>query len=218
MSLSRRKVLLAMTMASALGVVRTAQAQQMCSQSGPSLDEILQAWNDAANQAERDKQYFNITLDRVSKAPYTGSKEGATVVEDGVIGRLSVNGRLLGDTLENHALRIAPGVYRGRMRYVSGKNFVQGSLGEMAQTGDFLLEVVDATTRRTDLLVHTGNKPWHSRGCILAGAAVKQTVNGKTQVRIADDSTLKALRLAFYGTDTPNACPAKTITFTINDL
>lgn len=212
----RRNVLLAL--AGLLATGRAAQAQQMCTQGGPTLDEILHSWNEATNQAQRDTQYFGITLDRLSKAPYLGSKDGTSVVEEGVIGRLSVNGKALGDTLENAALRIAPGVYRGRMRYVSNKNFVQGPLGVMAQTGDFLLEVVDATARRSDLLVHSGNKPWHSRGCILAGAAVKNTVNGKTQVTMADDSTLKALRLAFYGTDTPNACPVKTISFTINDL
>lgn len=216
MGMSRRTILLAL--AGALCVDRTALAQQICTPAGPTLDEILQRWNDAANLAQQNKQYFNIKLDRLLKAPFAGSKDGATVVEDGAIGRLSVNGLLLGDTIENYSLRIPAGVYRGRMRYVSDKNFVQGPLGVMAQMGDFLLEVVDATTRRTDLLVHTGIKPWHSRGCILAGAAVKKNVGGKTQVTVADDSTLKALRLAFYGTDTPNACPDKTITFTINDL
>ena len=195
----------------------SALAQGVCSVKGLTLDEILAAWSDAKNAADANTDYFDLVIKRVSVANYTGKKQNATVTEPGVLGTLTVNGELLGDVLENDALKVAAGKYRGRMRYVSEKNFVQGPLQQMAEQGDFLLEIM-GVKGKSNILVHSGTKPWHSEGCILAGAAVKKTVNGKTTVHISSDSTLSKLRRKFYGTDTPKSCPDKRITITINDI
>lgn len=202
----------------AMGFVPLAGAQGKCSASGITLDEALAAWLNAQRAAELDKSSFLVTITRLSKANFKGKNKAGNEIEGvGVLGTLSVNGVPLGDVLENDAVRIKAGTYKGVMRYVSEKNFVQGPLGAMSETGDFLLEV-SGVQGRTDLLIHTGTKPWHSEGCILAGAAKKTVVGGKEFVTINDDTTLKQLRLKFYGTDTPVQCPNKTIRFTITDI
>lgn len=120
--------------------------------------------------------------------------------------------------VENEALRIKAGEYKGVIRYVSKNNFAQGPLGEIGNSGDFLMEVAGVAGRE-GLLFHTGTKPWHSRGCILAGAAQRKTVGEKVIITIADDSTLRKMRQSFYGTDgLPNACPNKVVKITIKDI
>lgn len=202
----------------AMGMFGLANAQGKCAASGMTFDEALAAWENAEKAAELDKTSFLVTIKRLSKAIFKGKNKGGKEVEGvGVIGTLSVNGVPLGDVLETDAVRIKAGTYRGVMRYVSEKNFVQGPLGAMGETGDFLLEV-KGVQGRTNLLIHTGTRPWHSEGCILAGAAKKSVVGGKNVVTINDDTTLKQLRLKFYGTDTPVQCPNKTIVVTIMDI
>lgn len=213
---SRRAFLLA---GLAVGPLAGAFAQGQCSASGMTLDEALAAWQDAQRKAQMDSSAFNIMISRTSRALYKGKKLDGTEVEAmGVLGTLSVNGVPLGDVLENEAVRIKAGTYKGVMRYFSKKNFVQGPFGVMGEIGDFLLEV-SGVQGRSALLLHTGTKPWHSEGCILAGAAKKVQTGGQNRVTIETDSTLRALRKAFYGSDAPpNACPNKTIVFTINDI
>ena len=87
---------------------------------------------------------------------------------DLVPGQIWVNGQVIGRTYESVKYQILPGEYQGTLRYVSGKNFVQGPMGELGTTGDFLLEV-SGVSGRTDILFHGGNKPYQSRGCILLG-------------------------------------------------
>jgi len=53
-----------------------------------------------------------------------------------VTGTLTVNGQLIGTTYENARLMIAAGAYPGRMRYVSGHNFVQDPFGTIAKAGE----------------------------------------------------------------------------------
>lgn len=110
--------------------------------------------------------------------------------------KLYLNGTLLGEVFENPKHLIPAGEYKGRRRITSGKNFVQGPRGVMGKRGDFLLEVV-GVPKRSDILIHPGNKPEHSEGCILAGPV---TTKGKL---ILAPPILAALRLHFYGTDAP---------------
>lgn len=131
---------------------------------------------------------------------------------DGVPGVLFVNGEPWGTTLENASYLIPAGTYRGHLRYVSQKNFVQGPKGEIGRKGDFLIEVA-GVSERTDILLHGGNAPGHSTGCILLGAIPKK--DGKPTV--PDDHPLRRLRLLFYGTDEPVASPNKSIRITLED-
>jgi hypothetical protein len=196
----------------------TLRAQGICSASGMTLDEALAAWQDAKKQAQMDKDAYNVTIDRKYMAVFKGKKGNADVEELGVVGELRINGKLIGEVIENDAVKIKAGSYKGVMRYGSNKNFVQGPLGVMAEKGDFLLEV-SRVAGRTNLLIHTGTKPWHSEGCVLAGAAVKKNVDGKTIVLIQEGTTLREMRKAFYGTDAePNACPNKTVKVQIKDI
>jgi hypothetical protein len=213
---SRRRVFL-FTSALCMAPWTLVHAQGKCSASGMTLEEALAAWQDAQKKSQMDKDSFLVTIERKSKALFKGKKGNADVEEMGVLGTLSVNGVPLGDVVENEVLRIKPGTYRGVLRYVSGNNFVQGPLGAMSESGDFLLEVA-GVNGRSNLLIHTGTKPWHSEGCILAGAAKKTKVNGKDLVTISDDTTLRKMRMKFYGVDQPKACPNKTVQVSIKDI
>jgi hypothetical protein len=126
---------------------------------------------------------------------------------DGLIsGVISVNGEPIGTFYENEEKKIPAGKYKGRLRYTSGKNFVQGPGGKLGRSGDFLLEVGDVPGR-TDILFHAGNKKEHSEGCIMLGPA---TQNAKGD-RIAPEP-LKKLRLLFYDNqDMPSSTPNKDI-------
>jgi len=134
---------------------------------------------------------------------------------DLVTGTLTVNGQLLGKTYENAKLMIVGGRYPGYLRYVSGKNFVQGLFGNIAKAGDFLLEVGNVPGR-TDILFHGGNKPHHSRGCVLLGPVGKDP---KTHApHLEYDHPLRKLRRLFYGTETPVMTPDQSVTIQVNDM
>ena len=130
-----------------------------------------------------------------------------------------LNGQEIGSAFENNDLKIPTGSYKGLMRYNSGKNFVQSELGKMSTKGDFLLEASNVPgnqipTLRTNILLHTGNLPKHSEGCILLGPAKKGPDGAVT---IDANHPLRKLRLAFYGTDEPTSSPNKNITITVSD-
>jgi len=127
-------------------------------------------------------------------------------------GTIAVNGKVIGKTYENEALEIPPGSYVGVVRYASGKNFVQGPFGTLGHAGDFLLEVT-GVNGRTNILLHGGNKPKHSTGCILLGP-----VSRSPSPHVGDEHPLRKLRLAFYGTDTPVQCPDKQVSITVIEL
>ncbi|MBN9117584.1 MAG: hypothetical protein J0I06_00150 [Planctomycetes bacterium] len=139
------------------------------------------------------------------------------VNDQGLIpGKLYLNETYLGEVYENPKFVIPVGEYKGGLRTKSGKNYFQGSGGVMGEKGDFLLEVV-GVPKRTDILIHPGNKPEHSEGSILTGAVIEK---GTTR---SAPTVLKALRLHFYGEDKPaSATPvyaekAKGITIKIED-
>jgi len=129
-------------------------------------------------------------------------------------GTISVNGQAIGGTYENNAVKIAVGTFPGTLRYWSGHNFVQGPFGTIGQDGDFLVEVSGVPPNRTDILLHGGNKPNQSAGCILLGA-VPRDASGIPYLNNGD--TLRKLRLLFYGTDVPNATPNKNISVEVQD-
>lgn len=136
---------------------------------------------------------------------------------DSVPGHIYLNGKLLGSTLERTAVKVRAGDYAGVMRYSSSKHFAQGAHGAMGQSGDFLLEI-SGVRGHTDILLHTGNRPKHSDGCILLGP-ISSTVgnDGKLHYSVGHDSPLRKLRLAYYGTDEPVMCPDRVITISIRD-
>jgi hypothetical protein len=132
-----------------------------------------------------------------------------------VTGTLTVNGHVLGRTYENADVMVGDGLYTGRMRYKSGHNFVQGPFGAITRTGDFLLEV-GGVPGRTAILFHGGNKPRHSRGCILLGAVRRDP---KTQTPVLEQNhPLRKLRTFFYETEAPNASPAKNVTIVVKNI
>lgn len=137
-----------------------------------------------------------------------------SVVGNLVYGTIFLNGQEIGTAFENNDLKIPTGVYKGLMRYNSGSNFVQSELGNMSTKGDFLLEVSDVANNRTDILLHPGNLPKHSKGCILLGP-VKKGPDGA--VTIDSIHPLRKLRLDFYGTDAPISSPNKNISITVAD-
>lgn len=160
---------------------------------------------------------FDVLVVRGGTSTYAQQKPDGTEISGvGRHGQVYVNGTFIGASLENEDLKIARGEYRGIMRYVSGRNFVQGPMGVMANTGDFLLEV-GGVAGRSHLLFHGGTKPWHSRGCILLGAVHKNSsAEGDVKRFVPDDNALRKLRLAYYGTDTPIACPDMSIKITLD--
>lgn len=100
------------------------------------------------------------------------------------------------------------------MRYNSGKNFAQSPLGLLSNKGDFLLEV-SGVPGRTNILLHQGNAPYHSTGCILLGP-VGKTPSG-ARIIPNEDHPLRILRIEFYGSEFPNSCPDKDISIVILD-
>jgi hypothetical protein len=122
-----------------------------------------------------------------------------------------LNGEEIGTAYENNTLKISPGTYKGLMRYYSSHNFVQSSQGRLNTKGDFLLEV-SGVMGRTNILLHSGNKPKHSQGCILLGPVNKGPDNS---VFVNHNHPLYKLRLAFYGTAEPISSPNINITITI---
>jgi hypothetical protein len=137
-----------------------------------------------------------------------------TKTENGLVyGEIRVNDEPIGFTFENADLKIPAGLYSGVVRYWSGHNFVQGPFGQLGKTGDFLLEV-DSVSGRPNILLHGGNRPYQSTGCILLGA-VQKLPDGTASVTA--DHPLYRLRREFYGSDIPNSTPAKKITIEILD-
>lgn len=136
-----------------------------------------------------------------------------------VTGTLVVNNMILGRTYENEKLMIREGTYNGKLRYVSTSGHAVGPLGSIGHSGDFLLEVGDVTwsdgRKRKDLLFHGGNKPQHSKGCVMLGS-VSRDKDGKRY--LPEGHTLSKLRKEFYGTEPPTSSPNKAIRIEIVDL
>ena len=157
--------------------------------------------------------FFGVGASRADLPTFTIVVERDAPVGEAQPSRIFVNGKEIGPGLERVATKIAAGEYTGKMRYASSKGFAQGPFGGMAHTGDFLLEV-SGVQGRTDILFHGGTRPIHSKGCILLGAVRREDGGGAAT---ADDSTLRKLRLAFYGSEVPTSTPAVDIKVIVRD-
>lgn len=138
-------------------------------------------------------------------------------VKDNLItGDLYANLEPVGSCFENAQLKVAAGTYPGLIRYYSRRGLAQGDFGTYGNIGDFLLELKDTSGRRTDVLFHGGTLPQHSRGCILMGP-VSKSADG---TKYLDDPNhpLRVLRRKFYGSDTPNSTPNRSITIIVHDI
>jgi hypothetical protein len=133
---------------------------------------------------------------------------------DLVAGTITVNGAEIGGTYENAKVLIPAGEYKGVLRASSESSHEQGPFGMLAKKGDFLLEVA-GVQGRTDILFHGGDKPEHSKGCILLGGVTRDPLTRGGVV--PDTSPLRRLRTLFYGTDVPNATPDVDISIVIRD-
>jgi hypothetical protein len=156
--------------------------------------------------AEGDPAEFRIRIERQS------------VDKNLITGALSINGDALGTVYENADLKIPAGTYKGVMRYVSQKGHVLNPGGALAQTGDFLLEVANVKEadgrNREHILFHAGNKPQHSRGCILMGPAHRDPLTGERR----SGDLLRVVRRLFYGSEEPKASPNVRIVVEIVDV
>jgi len=159
----------------------------------------------------RTADLFWVKIDRTKTVILKGEPPGKNKL---VIGTISVNGKIIGKTYENGDLLIPLGDYGGIIRYTSKKGFVQNPLGRFGNEGDFLLEVAMVPTR-TDILFHGGNKPKHSKGCILLGPVGKDALTGKGVV--GPNHPLRILRHEFYGADDPYCSPNKSILIRVTD-
>lgn len=155
-------------------------------------------------------ELFRLGTDRVN--------DHGNVVER-IFGDVGVNNKNVGRFYENPFKKIPAGTYRGVLRYRSDHNFVQSSCGQLARTGDFLLEVSDVKSPsgqpRTNILFHPGALPSNSEGCILFGAR-KLDAKG-APLPLDSSNPLVKIRREFYGTENPVSCPNKRITIVITD-
>ncbi|VTS07812.1 DUF5675 family protein [Tuwongella immobilis] len=137
-----------------------------------------------------------------------------------ITGSISVNGEKIGTCYENLDKKIPAGTFPGKIRTTSMRNHAQGPGGVMGNSGDFLLEitnVVEADGRkRTDILLHLGNKPEHSLGCVLLGPPSRR--DPKTKLALLDEGhPLRVLRKKYFGSETPKVPVNRPITVTVND-
>ncbi|WP_224483470.1 DUF5675 family protein [Robertkochia aurantiaca] len=139
--------------------------------------------------------------------------ERLTIEQGLIIGKIYVNGNYIGRCYENEVLKIEAGVYPGVMRYFSSNQFVSGPFGTLGNEGDFLVEVSKVENRH-NLLFHTGNQPYHSRGCILLGSPIKDSSGIKY---LPIDHPLRKLRNLFYGMDNPNSSPLKEVRIILDE-
>ena len=138
-----------------------------------------------------------------------------TKTENGLVyGEIRVNNEPIGFTFENAELKIPAGSYKGILRYFSNHNFVQGPFGTLGREGDFLLEVEDQSHNRTNILLHAGNRPYQSAGCILLGPA-ETLPNGSVQIDVTHP--LYKLRQKFYESDVPTSTPDRAISIKISE-
>ena len=89
-----------------------------------------------------------------------------------VIGTLYLNGIRICDTLENPWIDNA----RNISCIPEGKYDVRLRLARESGTRDYLHLLVKAVPDRTYILVHIGNKPSETQGCVLVGMSSEQDV------------------------------------------
>ena len=110
-----------------------------------------------------------------------------TFTDASTIGKLFINGESFCDTLENPYINnerniscIPEGSYKVRLR-----------LARESATRDYLHLLVQDVPNRSYILVHIGNKPSHTKGCILVGNGRKQNVVENS--RLAMDLLIKEI-------------------------
>lgn len=99
-----------------------------------------------------------------------------TFTDKSTIGKLYVNGELFCDTLE------LP--YKDNQRSIScipdGEYKVNLRTARESATRDYLHMIVEDVPNRSYILFHRGNKPSHTRGCILVGQSRQQNFVGNS--------------------------------------
>jgi hypothetical protein len=99
-----------------------------------------------------------------------------TFTDKSTLGKLYVNGELFCDTLE------LP--YRDNQRSISsipaGEYKVNLRPARQSATRDYLHLIVKEVPNRSYILFHRGNKPSHTRGCILVGQSRQQDFVGNS--------------------------------------
>ena len=110
-----------------------------------------------------------------------------TFTKESTIGKLFINGESFCDTLENPYINnerniscIPEGQYEVRLR-----------LPRESATRDYLHLLVQDVPNRSYILVHIGNKPSHTKGCILVGNGRKQDIVENS--RLAMDLLIKEI-------------------------
>jgi hypothetical protein len=122
-------------------------------------------------------------------------------------GYLAVNGTIIAYTLERpwadnakNVSSIPAGTYPATLRY---------------DHSDLWRIELQGVPGRSNIQIHVGNEPDQSMGCILVGSQLGgdlcSIVGGTSQ------PAYRALKNAFYGTDSPVATPDKTITVEVID-
>ena len=99
-----------------------------------------------------------------------------TFTDKSTLGKLYVNGEMFCDTLE------LP--YRDNQRSISsipaGEYKVNLRPARQSATRDYLHLIVKEVPNRSYILFHRGNKPSHTRGCILVGQSRQQDFVGNS--------------------------------------
>ncbi|MHB8873587.1 MAG: DUF5675 family protein [Myxococcaceae bacterium] len=141
---------------------------------------------------------FHVIIERSGTGEFQEWTTDAGTFNDRLVkGLISIDGVVLGESLEREGRMVPPGTYLGKLRSGADKEIVQGTGGRLAQGGDFLLEI-SGVPGRTAILFHTGTEPRHSDGCVLLGPA-----QWDPDKRVAQDQPLFKLRRAYYGADNP---------------
>lgn len=163
--------------------------------------------------------YANNRKEDISNEEFKIRIERISVSDNLITGNIFVNDEYLGNCYERFDLRINAGHYPGFMRYVSSKGHVTGPLGHIGNTGDFYMEIGEVKwsdgKNRSNLMFHGGNKPGHSRGCVMLGAVSKDSLGNRF---LPKGHLLRLLRIKFYGSEFPNSCPNKNISIDIVGL
>lgn len=135
-----------------------------------------------------------------------------------LIGRIEVDGKLLGTTYEDDRVRIPEGTHPAHIKYFSQKYAAPGPLGTIGKSGDFILELDPIAApgggQRENILFHGGQTSDQTEGCILLGGVPKGKAGAPY---LPGQHPLGQLRQKFYGADMPAACPNTAITVRVVD-
>lgn len=156
------------------------------------------SWLESGSGVARPEKVFQVT---VRRGP----------VKNGLIpGTISVNGLPIGSCYENADHCLPPGTYRGIHHHGTNrkwdKEWVAGRAGRIGTRGDFLLEIRHGLPGRSPVYFLPGDEreaTVSSSGSVFCGASS----NDDPPYAPRAPSTLRALRLAFYGGHRPSMTP-----------